>query len=139
MTDPPAPVQWSRHPLKDAPGRGLLVLLILLLVASLVLHALGATAASALLIVALLFSLRDFLLPSSLSIDEEGLRLSSPLTGARFWDWERVAGFERRADGLWLKPAQARWKRLPGPDPASEAALDDWLAWSAANREPTDG
>jgi len=118
--------------LKEAPGRGLLVLAILLLVASLVLHALGASAVSALLILVFLFSLRDFLFPTTLLLDDEGLRASSPLTGGAHWSWWRIERLELQAGGLWLTPRGGRRRRLPAPDGAAAAGLAAWLAWRAA-------
>lgn len=135
MSDPPAPVQWSRHPLKEAPGRGLLVLLILLLVSSLVLHTLGASAASTLLIVVFLFSLRDFILPTSVLVDEAGLSVSAPLTGSRLWTWEALSSLESRADGLWLAPAKGRRRRLPAPSSDAQPGLDAWMIWWKEDRE----
>jgi hypothetical protein len=129
MVDPPTPLQWSRHPLKDAPARGLIVAVILLLASSLVLHQLGASAVSALLIIVFLFSLRDFLLPTAVTVDEHGLRVSSPLTGAAHWPWEDIDTLDQQGEALWLRPRRGRRRRLPAPDAKAAMHFAAWLDW----------
>ncbi len=86
----PTFLQWTHHPLAANPSRAALVLLLLLILASLVVYWLGGSAVSAALIVALVFSLRDFFFPSSCLLDEAGFSLSAPLTGTRREGWESV-------------------------------------------------
>ena len=113
-------LKWTFSPIQQDPVRWILVVLILAVCSSLVLWWLGPNWSSLLLITVFLFSLRDFLLPASLVVDDMGLTISTPLTGAKCWPWEEIAALERGPRGMRLLLSNGTRRRIPqAPDQAA--------------------
>jgi len=109
------------------------VLGIVLLASLSTLYWLGLSSHAALLIVVFVFSLRDFLFPSSCSLDVEGLTVSSPLLGAKFYPWESIHDLTLESGNPLLHLRSGRLRRLP-PLPSAlkprgdlEARISEWM------------
>jgi hypothetical protein len=114
----------------------ILLAAILILVSSLVLYWLGWTWPSGLLLLAFIFSLRDILFVRSVRIDDMGIALSHPLTGARHWEWEELEPLKLHPDRLLIPPIGERVRVAPAPPVDLRARLQEWLDWQAADPPP---
>lgn len=128
----PQAISWSHWPLKSRPRQAILLILILFALASLVLYWLGLSWQSGLLLIALVFSLRDFLFARSLMVNREGLSLSTPLTGAKVLPWKDLPPLERRHHVLRVAPRNGRSFEFTLPQGETLDLLEDWIAWQAA-------
>jgi hypothetical protein len=113
LDEAPTVLSWTWHPLGRNLFQGLLVLLLILCVAVLVLYRLGPSAVSAALVLVFVFSLRDYLLPSSCQLDPDGVSVSSPLTGTRRVGWQEVEACFQGAKQIKLSLRGGKRLNLP--------------------------
>lgn len=129
---------WTWHPLARNRFQGALVLLLVACVMVLVLYRLGASAVSAALILVFVFSLRDYLLPSSCQIDPDGVGVSSPLTGTRRVGWHEVEACFQGAKQLKLTLREGRRLNLPPAPDTETGQLALALVQAAIESAPKD-
>jgi uncharacterized integral membrane protein len=132
MVERPRSLTWSHWPLKGRPLMAILLIAILILVSSLVFYWLAWSWQAVLLLVAFFFSLRDFLFARTVLIDEQGLTVSHPLTGARHTDWSALGTLQLREDRLIAQPRRGRLVVVPAPNGEALDLLRDWQNWQGA-------
>jgi hypothetical protein len=129
MVESPVALVWSHWPLRHRPLLAILLAAFLILLASLVFYWLGWTWQGGLLLVAFLFSLRDILFPRNMRLDEAGLTVSHPLTGAQAWEWRQIEALALLQDRLQVRPRGKRAAWLPLPAELDISHLQAWLQW----------
>lgn len=129
MLECPHDLAWSHWPPRTRPRQFILLVAIILLVASLLYAWLPGTWEANLLLVAFVFSLRNFLFVQSVLLAEDGVSLSHPLTGARRWTWSEVGGLELTDTHFVVSLLNKKCVEFPSPPGPQRVELQAWIQW----------